>query len=239
MMLYIALALILVGILCFIYVSFQPNSKKEFSAGLFPKGNLPPAREKKISEGSLASLKKQGRSETYSQMDQVFAEERKIRPLSERQRMETKQAEPEVLEEEEFGTEIWDETKRGEVLEMVTEPERTQPRIPKEEEWSMEGVLFLDLSGRLPYEALQEKIRPETLKGFRRMGKGSIREIPGGFTFQARNSEFSYKLSEVEKIVFYDQGFALLPLKREYPTPIFLTKDGEKFKSYLEYTASA
>ncbi|TGL29762.1 hypothetical protein EHQ52_17465 [Leptospira koniambonensis] len=238
MMLYIALALILVGILCFIYVSFQPNSKKEFSAGSFPKGNLPSAREKKISDGSLASLKKQGRSETYSHMDQVFAEERKIRPLSERQRMETREAEPEVSEEE-FGTEIWDETKRGEVLEMVTEPERTQPRIPKEEEWSMEGVLFLDLSGRLPYEALQEKIRPETLKGFRRMGKGSIREIPGGFTFQARNSEFSYKLNEVEKIVFYDQGFALLPLKREYPTPIFLTKDGEKFKSYLEYTASA
>lgn len=234
-MLYIALALILVGILCFIYVSFQPNSKKEFSAG---SGTFPPARDKKISQGSLASLKKQGRSEIYSQMDITFAEERKIRPLSERQRMESQRSEPEVSEEEESGTEIWDETKRGEILEMVTEPERVQPRIPKEEEWSMEGVLFLDLSGRLPYEALQEKIRPETLKGFRRMGKGSIREIPGGFTFQARNSEFSYKLNEVEKIVFYDQGFALLPLKREYPTPIFLTKDGEKFKSYLEYTAS-
>ncbi|TGK03726.1 hypothetical protein EHO58_15095 [Leptospira selangorensis] len=235
MMLYIALALILVGILCFIYVSFQPNSKKEFSVG---PGNLPPAREKKISQDTLASLKKQGRSEIYSQMDQAFAEERKIRPLSERQRIESR-SEPEVSEGEEFGTEIWDEPKRGEILEMVTEPERTQPKIPKEEEWSMEGVLFLDLSGRLPYEALQEKIRPETLKGFRRMGKGSIREIPGGFTFQARNSEFSYKLNEVEKIVFYDQGFALLPLKREYPTPIFLTKDGEKFKSYLEYTANA
>ncbi|PJZ25153.1 hypothetical protein CH352_11375 [Leptospira hartskeerlii] len=239
MMLYIALALILVGILCFIYVSFQPNSKKEFSASSFPKGNIAPAREKKISQESLASLKKQGRSEIYSQMDIAFAEERKIRPLSERQRMESRETESEVSDPEEFGTEIWDETKRGEVLEMVTEPERAQPRIPKEEEWSMEGVLFLDLSGRLPYEALQEKIRPETLKGFRRMGKGSIREIPGGFTFQARNSEFSYKLNEVEKIVFYDQGFALLPLKREYPTPIFLTKDGEKFKSYLEYTANA
>lgn len=238
-MLYIALALILVGILCFIYVSFQPNSKKEFSGGQYSKGNLPPAREKKISQGSLASLKKQGRPESYSQMDSAFAEERKIRPLSERQRMEAREAESEVSDQEEFGTEIWDETKRGEVLEMVTEPERTQPRIPKEEEWSMEGVLFLDLSGRLPYEALQEKIRPETLKGFRRMGKGSIREVPGGFTFHARNSEFSYKLNEVEKIVFYDQGFALLPLKREYPTPIFLTKDGEKFKSYLEYTSNA
>ncbi|PKA15336.1 LIC_11490 family protein [Leptospira haakeii] len=235
MMLYIALALILVGILCFIYVSFQPNSKKDFGVR---SGNLPPAREKKISPDTLASLKKQGRSEIYSQMDQAFAEERKIRPLSERQRMESQRSEPEVSEEEEFGTETWDETKRGEILEMVTEPERTQPRIPKEEEWSMEGILFLDLSGRLPYEALQEKIRPETLKGFRRMGKGSIREIPGGFSFQARNSEFSYKLNEVEKIVFYDQGFALLPLKREYPTPIFLTKDGEKFKSYLEYTSN-
>ncbi|EMJ96911.1 MULTISPECIES: hypothetical protein [unclassified Leptospira] len=239
MMLYIALALILVGILCFIYVSFQPNSKKEFGSSQFQKGNLPAAREKKISPDTLASLKKQGRSESYSQMDSAFAEERKIRPLSERQRMETQRTEAEVSDQEEFGVEIWDETKRGEVLEMVTEPERTQPKIPKEEEWSMEGILFLDLSGRLPYEALQEKIRPETLKGFRRMGKGSIREIPGGFTFQARNSEFSYKLNEVEKIVFYDQGFALLPLKREYPTPIFLTKDGEKFKSYLEYTASS
>lgn len=242
-MLYIALALILVGILCFIYVSFQPNSKKEFSSGAFLKGNPVSGREKKISQDTLASLKKpvqSGRSEIYSQMDIAFAEERKIRPLSERQKQESFREDSEIpeTEEEEILTESLGNS-RGEILEMTTEPERIQTaRIPKEEEWSMEGVLFLDLSGRLPYEALQEKIRPETLKGFRRMGKGSIREIPGGFSFQARNSEFSYKLNEVEKIVFYDEGFALLPLKREYPTPIFLTKDGEKFKSYLEYTSN-
>ncbi|TGK05550.1 hypothetical protein EHQ53_18195 [Leptospira langatensis] len=240
MMLYIALALILVGILCFIYVSFQPNSKTESGSSGFSRGNsVPSSKEKKVSQDALASMKKGGRSEMYAQMDQAFAEERKIRPYSQRQKEETFSREPEAFEtvsQEEIVTRPLEEERKPEIREIHTKQEETHAS-PKEEEWSMEGILFLDLSGRLPYESLKEKLRPESLKGFRRMGKGIIREIPGGFRFQASNSEFSYKLSEVEKIIFYDEGFALLPLKREYPTPVFLTKDSEKFKSYLEYTA--
>ncbi|WP_210413083.1 LIC_11490 family protein [Leptospira semungkisensis] len=240
-MLYIALALILVGILCFIYVSFQPNSKTEPSSGGFSRSNSISNREKKISQDALASMKKPSRTETYAQMDLAFAEERKIRPSFPRQEEETFLQGSEMYEKtssEEIVTRPWEEEPKPQVREVHTQPEEIHS-APKEAEWSMEGILFLDLSGRLPYESLKEKLKPESLKGFRRMGKGSIREIPGGFRFQASNSEFSYKLSEVEKIVFYDEGFALLPLKREYPTPVFLTKDSEKFKAYLEYTAGA
>ncbi|TGL46414.1 hypothetical protein EHQ61_16825 [Leptospira wolffii] len=236
MMLYIALALILVGILCFIYVSFQAGPKTESGGTGFARGNGSsyPQRERKHSQEALASLRKTNRSESHSQMDQVFAEERKILVGSSKTRLEFPEEPEETMEEIVTHplSEHEEDRNRKEIKEEVVMQE-----TPKEEEWSMEGILFLDLSGRLPYESLQERIRPENLKGFRRMGKGRIREIPGGFSFLAKNSEFSYKLDEVEKIVFYDQGFALLPLKREYPTPVFLTQETEKFKTYLDYTA--
>ncbi len=237
MMLYIALALILVGILCFIYVSFQTTSKKDLGGAGFSRGNSNFAKEKKVSAESLASRGKTSR-EVHSQMDQAFAEERKIRPVSQRQNQEMSsyyEEESESFEEDIVTRPLLREEERKNY--MPPKMEEFQDEGPKEQEWSMEGILFLDLSGRLPYESLKQKVRAENLKGFRRMGQGRIREIPGGFSFQARNSEFSYRLDEVEKIVFYDEGFALLPLKRDYPTPVFITKEAEKFKSYLEYAS--
>lgn len=232
-MLYIALALILVGILCFIYVSFQPGTKKDPGGSGQARPNSFSGREKKISQDALAALRKPGQSEGRNRLEHAFAEERKIPSLSERRTLEQEEADPDEEFREEIVTEPW--KPEVEKPEMIERNEDVLPEIKtREEEWSLDGILFLDLSGRLPYESLKQKVRPESLKGFRRMGQGRIREIPGGFSFLARNSEFSYKLDEVEKIIFYDEGFALLPLKREYPTPVFLTKETEKFKSYLE-----
>lgn len=199
------------------------------------------SRDRKIVTEAMAAAKRPPRTESYSHLDRVFAEERKIRPS--RPASEHREEANMIPEEE-----VWEEEIRTEPIPHE-EPFRQREQPPeetveigtesREEEWSMEGILFLDLSGKLPYEGLKQKIRPEQLKGFRRIGKGRVREIPGGFAFHALNSEFSYKLDEVEKVIFYDEGFALLPAKREFPTPIFLTKETERFKAYLEHTSKA
>ncbi|EQA46824.1 hypothetical protein LEP1GSC050_1113 [Leptospira broomii serovar Hurstbridge str. 5399] len=238
-MLYIALALVLVGLLCFIYVSFQPGFKNRTVPSGSARMPNPIPRDRKIVTEAVTSAKKPVRTESSSHLDRVFAEERKIRPVthaSER-REESNMIPEEEVWEEEIKTEP---IPREESLRQREQPPEETVEIgieSREEEWSMEGILFLDLSGKLPYEGLKQKIRPEQLKGFRRIGKGRVREIPGGFAFHALNSEFSYKLDEVEKVIFYDEGFALLPAKREFPTPIFLTKETERFKNYLEHTS--
>ncbi|WP_210409385.1 LIC_11490 family protein [Leptospira fletcheri] len=237
-MLYIALALILVGLLCFIYVSFLPSGRQGSPKPYPVRASHSPPNDRKILKETLAGTKKNSQADSASEYDRMFAENRKIPPSSHFQEVK----EEERIEEEDR---IWMEEVRSEPVRQVEPTIRTEtvrsetpvhsdPEPSTQEWWSMEGVLFLDLSGKLPYENLKERIRPEQLKGFRRIGEGRVQEIQGGFCFHALNSEFKYKFDEVEKVVFYDEGFALLPSKREYPVPIFLTSDTEKFKSYLE-----
>nr|WP_207761460.1 hypothetical protein [Leptospira perolatii] len=234
-MLYIAIALILVGILCFIYVSFQQNpGKKSSPSTVFRQNESYSQRPReRVPVTEYISHKRIPRSEEYSHLEERFAEERRIRPG-----FQNRVSEQEIPE---MSPPAFDSfPPRTETVERPTRKEESFQNETFEdfeetiETWRMEGILFLDLSGKLPYRELQNKISQDSLKGFRRMGRGIIREIPGGFSFKAMNSEFRYNLSEIEKVIFYDQGFALLPIKREFPVPVFVTSEPERFKEYLE-----
>ncbi|WP_210415341.1 LIC_11490 family protein [Leptospira fluminis] len=240
-MLYIALALILVGLLCFIYVSFLPSGKQGNPTPSPVRASYSHPSDRKILKEALVGTKKNPQAESVSEYDRMFAENRKIPPSFPSSHFQEVREEERMQEEDRtWMEEIRSEPIRQEEQTIRTEtvraetPAHSDPEPSTQEWWSMEGVLFLDLSGKLPYENLKERIRPEQLKGFRRIGEGRVQEIQGGFCFHALNSEFKYRFDEVEKVVFYDEGFALLPSKREYPVPIFLTSDTEKFKSYLE-----
>ncbi len=256
-MLFIAIALILVGLLCFIYVSLNPNSGRERSK-LIRKGNsenehlsryeFDPRKGAEV----LAATKRSpslGQIEKQKHLEDLFVEGRKI-PKQDKVLQPTISSSAEFfdesvssIKEEEFSRAEEVPSRSGvEVLEESPKFSFVNEEKPKEEEvkeirFEIDGILYLDQNRELLYERLADKKKeliPDKLKSLKRIGSGKLSESKDFLSFEALNSSYKYFFSEIEKILFFDEGIVLISSKQNYPIPVFFTKETNQLKSYLE-----
>ena len=99
------------------------------------------------------------------------------------------------------------------------------------------GLLYLDYLKRIPYHGQnikQLELKEEMFCMIKRIGLATAREHSAGFNLFSLNSQYNYNFSDVESILFYDEGFIITSNKSEYPTAIFLTKNVDSFKEILQ-----
>lgn len=249
-MLFIAIALILVGLLCFIYVSLNPN-------GLG--GN-------RVSSGSRSANSENehliSRPNSKRGADILPSSKRTPSPenLEKQKRLENLFVEGRKIPKQSFFSEPTEEQRfegesnfeKGESIESTIDSSRLQileesaqeslivsrkPEEVREIRFEIDGVLYLDQNKDLPFEKLskqKELLTPDTMKGLRRIGPGKLNESREALSFEASNSCYKYLFSEIEKILFFDEGVVLIPIKTNYPIPVFFTKETNQLKSYLE-----
>ncbi|MBM9499449.1 hypothetical protein JWG44_04200 [Leptospira sp. 201903071] len=252
MMLFIAIALILVGLLCFIYVSLNPNGSGQER----PASQSSPSRSgnseidhlisrpnSKRAGEILASNKRSSQMEDVEKkrhLENLFVEGRKIpkQDKAPNSSFETplesfSDGEEEFISEEHSpsGIQVLEESPKYSLIK------EEKPEEVREIRFEIEGLLYLDQNRELPFEKLSNKkedLTPELLRGLKRIGPGKLNESKESLCFEALNSSFRYSFSEIEKILFFDEGIVLIPSKSNYPIPVFFTKETSHLKSYLE-----
>ncbi|EKO51186.1 LIC_11490 family protein [Leptospira kirschneri] len=238
MMLLIAITLVLVGLLCFIYVSLNPSTDREKSSfqSNVRKGNYQNESGPNLRRGAeiLAASKKTPsweQIEKQKHLESLFVEERKIPKKNQVLESSPPESIYEEVTEEKSGIEVLEESIPQEREQKLQEEEIREVRF------EIEGILYLDQNREFPFEKLADKkesLTPDKWKGLKRIGPGKLNEGRDSFSFEALNSSYKYSFSEIEKILFFDEGIVLIPSKTDYPVPLFFTKETSHLKSYLE-----
>ena len=115
-----------------------------------------------------------------------------------------------------------------EIIEDIEEVEKPMKQI--------HGNMYIDTSKVLP---LGENNLKETdwednqFTHFRRIGSATLLENNEYFEFRQKNLLYKIPIEEIEKIVFYDKGMCVIPLKNEVPNILFLSKESFKIKEFL------
>ncbi|MDI7186816.1 hypothetical protein QMM42_11460 [Leptospira santarosai] len=243
MMLFIAIALILVGLLCFIYVSLNPNlgERSKFRSNIRRENSETenPSKYGFDSRTEILAASKRAPNleqiEKQKHLEDLFVEGRKIP----KQDLQPKMSSP---------TEFFDESEElpsRSGIEVVEEPpkfsfvseEKSKEEEVKEIRFEIDGILYLDQNRELLYEKLSDKkeeLTPDKLKSLKRIGPGKLSESKDFLSFEALNSSYKYFFSEIEKILFFDEGIVLISSQSNYPIPVFFTKETNRLKSYLE-----
>ncbi len=224
-MLYAAFALIMVGVLCFVYVSLSSDrpAKQERSAVNSRRG-----REEEGSAYTKA-YRMPSTNSASPWMDDRIRREREFsngdHPFSSSSFLaQSHSKRPAVVEQ-------------TAVLEPTPQGFQTIPEIPEvEAELNLSGTLYLDQSGKLPFGKTDLKdvqLTEEDVRNFRRVGPAELNEENGKLVFHSKNTSFTYPAKDIDQVVFYHQGFVLIPRESQAPRPVFFTKDLDSMKEFL------
>jgi len=213
-MLFAAFAMILVGVLCFLYVALSPQKSKPMA--------YPPRK----AQGSGQYRMPQGPS-VSPQLDERIRKERAISDDRHISYSLPEEVTPSVVQKSEILLPTGDGS-----LEQ-------EPPTPKESRFQIEGTLFLDYSGKLTFgeESSDIDSLEDGLKNFKRIGSGSLREENGKFLFHSGNVTYTYTPEELEQVVLHNQGIVFLLKDTKAPKPVFFTKDIDTFKDFLKQAA--
>lgn len=97
----------------------------------------------------------------------------------------------------------------------------------------IQAVYYQDQSRRLPgYAKRPEDFPTRFFQEFIRIGQGSVKLSASGFEIEVNQSKSVLSTEELDQILFFDSGFALVPLSAK-PIPVFLTKETQKVKDYV------
>ena len=195
-MLYFAILLVVIGVLCLIYVSFQ--------------------------QGPVQSPVKPGLKDS---LFNVKYPEKHTDQYDERIRTERQfivAEKPEEIDEP------------PQIVDSVEEPAGEKAEH-FEVEFTIEGTLYLDRGRKIPFadSKLKQKMLVDELAGLTRESHGIMTEDRGVFHFRTGNSVHSYTVNELEQIVFFDQGFVLIPFDSSLAAPLFLTESVSDLKDFL------
>lgn len=225
-MLYAALAMILVGVLCFLYVSLSPNSAKQNI------GSKRVATDRNPNfQGYGANFRHQPQSSVNPGLDERIRRDREITNVSpffsepNRQQVAPIIPPPSVVEK----TSVLKDSEAG----FKEIPQAEEPKI---HEFQMEGTLYLDHSGKIPFGEKDLSISErseEDLRNFKRVGSAKLKEEDGKFVFYSGNASYTYQSYELDQIVFYDQGVAFLLKDTRSPRPVYFTKGLDELKDFL------
>ena len=219
----LAVTLIFAGVFCILFVALRGNETGSESSTRPVRKQAQYKREEKESHNDEERILRQRRFEQEFQQqssEQTPAEED----------LESEMA------TEEFGPresrEFREPVSKPEPIAMATTPEEGIP-LPN---FELEGVLFLDTNRKFPFSDKERAIQSgisNFVSSLRRIGKGSLFVENGMFYYKISNQTISYAPEEMEKIVFYDEGFAFIP-KKDLPIALFLSPHGEDFRQFLK-----
>lgn len=232
-MLYIAIAMILVGVLCFVYVSFAPTdgaSQVSHSPHNYSSQD-PGKRRGRITEEDLKESLYQARNRTSSNP------EREERILRERE-FSTNHPSPEVLYTQASPIE-----EKPEIVESVTilgsDGKNVEPT--PEERLIVKGLLFMDSKGKLPLENRdfsQIDLTADVFTDLRRIGEGALYEESGRLIFRVKNLSYTYEPRDLKQVVFYDEAVVFLPVRTDYSSVIFFTESTEEIRAFFAQAES-
>ncbi|MCZ8156504.1 MAG: hypothetical protein O9264_10325 [Leptospira sp.] len=232
-MLYAAIAMIVVGILCFLYVSLSPNSSQSSTS---PRRTSP---ERNPSfQGYSANFRHNPQQAVSASLDERIRRDREIADNRPEWREPTIRdlkpsvPPPAIIE------------KTAVLKDMEDGFEEVSPVIePKVHSFHMEGILYMDHSGKIPFgqkELLPNDSNDEVLRSFKRVGPAKLKEEDGKFVFYSGNASYTYMSYELEQVVFYDQGVAFVLKDPKTPRPVYFTKEMDELKEFLsQATAEA
>ncbi|XDD45722.1 hypothetical protein AB3N60_13530 [Leptospira sp. WS39.C2] len=215
-MLFAAFAMILVGVLCFIYVALSPGkskqptyqSRKPQSQGQFRMPQTPPVPP---------------------QLDERIRRERAISEDRHLSYSYPEEQTPSVVQK----SEVLRPNQTGNL--------ETEPQAPKESHFTIDGTLYLDHSGKLSFgegsgdlDAMEDGLR-----NFKRIGSGNLSEDNGRFLFHSGNVTYTYTPDELDQVVLHNQGIVFLLKDQKSPRPVFFTKEIDTFKEFLKQASLA
>ncbi|GBF50771.1 hypothetical protein LPTSP4_22980 [Leptospira ryugenii] len=220
-MLYAALAMILVGVLCFLYVSLSPNQGKP---------SLPTKRPQADRISYSSNFRHSPNPQVSPQIDERIRRDREIadihahfsdpnRPLA------VEVPAPAVVEK----SSVLVDSEAG-FQEMKESPQILV------HDFQMEGTLYMDHSGRIPFgekDLSHTERREEELRNFKRVGQAKLREEEGKFVFYSGNVSFTYNAFEIDQIVFYQEAVVFLLKDTRAPKPIYFTDGMDELKDFL------
>ena len=209
-MLYFAIGLVAIGILCIIYFTLQQPEEK---------GRTHPD----LKESLFNARYPESRSNLF---DEQIVRDRQLRT-----RM------PEVVSPQGEDEEGPEEPVPGAMApEIVDSTEVVGEDLEAEETpFRMEGILYLDYGRKIPFadKNLREKRLLEEFNGLKRSGETLLTVEKGVFHFKTPNAVYSYAADELEQIVFLEEGFVMIPVDRKLPAPVLLTDNVSAMKNYL------
>ncbi|MCE9500666.1 MAG: hypothetical protein K8R21_09225 [Leptospira sp.] len=222
-MIYFAIAMVFAGLLCFVYVSLGQAGK------LNPENS----RMRNRSQNNVTSLDKKLFNVKYSERKNPFIEERVRSERNFRNEVSRTTISEEVTNSPES---VSNESNREENTNVSVAKESSIDTDLVEVEFNLEATLYVDYSKQIRYESklLKEKNwNPEVFHDFRRIGPGLLSEERDEFLFKSENVRYSYNVSELDQIVFYDGAFALIPSDPALPIPVFFSTGSESFREFL------
>ncbi|MCG6145987.1 LIC_11490 family protein [Leptospira bandrabouensis] len=213
-MLFAAFAMILVGVLCFLYVALSPQKAKPTT---FPQRKAQSPSPYRMPQSPSVS----------PQLDERIRKERAISDDRHISYSLPEEVTPSVVQK----SEVLLPTEDGNLEE--------EPPTPKESRFQIEGTLYLDYSGKLTFgeESSDLESMEDGLKNFKRIGSGSLREENGKFLFHSGNVTYTYTPDELDQVVLHNQGIVFLLKDMKAPKPVFFTKDIDTFKDFLKQAA--
>lgn len=228
-MLYFAITLVMIGILCLIYVSLNTGSSNKTEP---QKHREYPTLKESLFNAKYPEFKTDLYDERIRNERQHFYQESpETKPLPE---APVPKEEKDLQRQKSF---LVKEPERPELIESTEILSNEVESAKIEIEFNLEGTLYLDRGRKIPLADIKLKERPlvDEFAGFSRMGHGLMTEDKGIFYFHAGNAVYSYAVNDLEQIVFYNQGFALIPLNKNLPAPLFLTDAVDEMKEFLSH----
>lgn len=219
-MMLFAFFLVFLGVILIIWGIFRPilpedsGEKKAFRQA--KKRNSPLRKEKQ-----LRVIQKKLFNKKYPERNLLPEEERAIlkeREISGHQTLRKEQ--PGSLPER---TEVPEEKSIEPVINYI-ETEETQEKVF----YSVEGVLYVDFSREIPHtdKNLKDMDWEESdFTHFRRLGFARLFQKGNTFEFLQDTLLYSISLEEIERIIFFNKAFCILPTPKDIPHLFFFSKN--------------
>jgi hypothetical protein len=231
-MLYIAIAMILVGVLCFVYVSLAPaSSGKEMD-----RNELPGSRRRT--------------HPTETDLKETLYNSRTRSPISDLEDEER------ILEERRVTNPTWQDTDsilytrpvaklepQPEIVEsssvIGSDGEKLEPA--PEERLLVQGLLFTDTKGKIPFDKKDLSalnLTEDLFRDLRRIGEGALWEDSGRLIFKVKNLSYTYEPRDLKQVIFFDEAVVFLPSRNDIPAPIFFTESIDSLRAFFAQAES-
>ncbi|MCC5813636.1 MAG: hypothetical protein JJT78_02690 [Leptospira sp.] len=233
--------MILVGVLCFVYVSMAPTEGASQPSKMESRQNFqePGRRRGKLSEEDLKeslyyARKRPGNID--SDMEERILHEREFSssyPASTQSHPSDNIVftQPSPIEQ------------KPEIVESVTilgsDGKNVEPA--PEERLIVKGLLFLDTKGRLPLENRDFssiELTEDAFTDLRRIGEGALFEESGKLIFRVKNLSYTYEPRDLKQVVFYDEAVVFLPVRPDYSSVIFFTDNTDEIRAFFAQAES-
>jgi hypothetical protein len=234
-MLYIAFVMILVGVLCFLYVSFAGN--EDSKQGMHPNfaGNMDGSQSQPGRRRNLMAESQKREILMNTKDHSSINQEMEARILAERSFSQPKYDEMDVI----YTNPVSEtQSSKPEVVESVeilgSQGQNLQAQ--PESRLSIQGLLFTDVKGKIPFEEKHFKemqFNESSFDDLKRIGEGVLNEENGRLIFQVKNQSFTYEPRDLRQIVFLDEAVVFLPSRNDLPSPVFFTDSADELKAFF------